>query len=172
MRVQIALTDLQIDECYPVMHELRPHLERAAFIDIVRDMQQDGYILVYLEGSDVVLGVAGFRIKRTLFCDKFLYVDDLVTSSAERSKGYGKLLLEWLKDRARTEGCAQLHLDSGVQREDAHRFYKQNGMQMGGYHFRVELEPRVPGKLDTAMPNTRMEPSRVSCDCARLIRKR
>ncbi len=91
------------------MRELRPYLDREAFVNIVRDMQQDGYTLVYLGTSHVVRGVAGFRIKRTLFCRKFLYVDDFVTASAERGKGYGKILLEWLKERARAEGCAQLH---------------------------------------------------------------
>lgn len=83
---------------------------------------------------------------RTLFCDSFLYVDDLVTASAARSKGYGRVLLEWLKDRARTEGCAQLHLDSAMHRKDAHRFYGTNAMQTTGCHFHFELEPRVPWK--------------------------
>jgi GNAT superfamily N-acetyltransferase len=144
MKVEVAVTDTQTDACYPVMRELRPDLQREAFVGIVRDMQRDGYVLAYLGSSETVLGVAGFRIKRTLFCDRFLYVDDLVTVAAERSKGYGKILLEWLADRARVEGCAQLHLDSGIHREDAHRFYQQNGLAIAGYHFRRDLESRVP----------------------------
>jgi GNAT superfamily N-acetyltransferase len=144
MKVEVAATDAQIEACYPVMRELRPHLDAHVFVEIVREMQRDGYVLVFLKTSDRILGVAGFRTKRTLSCDKFLYVDDLVTVSTERSKGYGRILLEWLKDRARAEGCAQLHLDSGIQREDAHRFYERNGVPAAGYHFRVELEKRVP----------------------------
>lgn len=73
-----------------------------------------------------------------------MYVDDLVTVSTERSKGHGKALLEWLQDRARADGCAELHLDSGMQRTDAHRFYERNGVHVSGYHFRVQLEKRVP----------------------------
>jgi GNAT superfamily N-acetyltransferase len=146
LAVQIALTDSDIDACYPVMSELRPHLERQAFVGIVRDMQQDGYSLAYLETGAGIVSVAGFRIMRTLFCDRALYVDDLVTASAERSKGYGKALLEWLKDRARAEGCAELHLDSAMHRKDAHRFYTENGMQTTGFHFHVELDKRVPWK--------------------------
>jgi GNAT superfamily N-acetyltransferase len=107
-------------------------------------MQADGYTLAFLTAADRVVAVAGFRTKRTLFCDKFLYVDDLVTPSAERSKGYGKVLLQWLKDRAIAGGCAQLHLDSGMQRKDAHRFYEANSLPISGYHFRTDLVPRVP----------------------------
>ena len=50
-------------------------------------------------------------------------------------EGYGKLLLEWLKNRARAEGCAELHLDSGIQRKDAHRFYERNGVEASGHTF-------------------------------------
>ncbi len=144
MNVEIAKTDEQIQACFPVIRELRPHLDALAFVDIVRNMQRDGYALAFLPVSGRVIAVAGFRTKRTLFCDKFLYVDDLVTLSTERSKGYGKVFLEWLKDRARTEGCAELHLDSGIQRKDAHRFYERNGVEAAGYHFRVKLEQHVP----------------------------
>jgi GNAT superfamily N-acetyltransferase len=142
--IQTADTDEQIAACYPVMRELRPHLDANAFVGIVRDMQRDGYTLAFLTAADRVVAVAGFRTKRTLFCDKFLYVDDLVTLSAERSKGYGKVLLEWLKDLAIADRCAQLHLDSGMQRKDAHRFYEQNNLTIAGYHFRTDLDPRVP----------------------------
>jgi GNAT superfamily N-acetyltransferase len=144
MTIQIAETDEQVAACYAVMRELRPHLDADAFVGIVRDMQGDGYTLAFLTAADRVVAVAGFRTKRTLFCDKFLYVDDLVTLSAERSKGYGKALLEWLKDRASADGCAELHLDSGVQRKDAHRFYEANNLPISGYHFRTELAARVP----------------------------
>jgi hypothetical protein len=36
------------------------------------------------------------------------------------------------------EGCTQLHLDSGMQRKDAHRFYEREGMVAEGLHF-VEI---------------------------------
>ena len=43
----------------------------------------------FVVAADRAVAVAGFRTKRTLFCDKFLYVDDLATLASERSKGYG-----------------------------------------------------------------------------------
>jgi GNAT superfamily N-acetyltransferase len=143
MQIEIAITDDQIDACYPVMSELRPHLLRERFVLIVRDMMRDGYSLAFLADGGVVT-VAGFRIKRTLFCDRFMYVDDLVTAAAARSQGYGRRMLEWLDARARAEGCARLDLDSGMQRKDAHRFYQTNDMPISGYHFSRQLDDRVP----------------------------
>jgi GNAT superfamily N-acetyltransferase len=140
MTIGVAETDAEIAACFPVMQELRLHLRADDFVATVRDLQRDGYTLACgSEGGRVVV-VTGFRIKRTLFCHRFLYVDDLVTASSERSKGHGRLMLDWLKRRARQEGCVELRLDSGMQREDAHRFYQNNGVPINGYHFRAVLD--------------------------------
>ena len=40
---------------------------------------------------------------------------------------------------ARRRGCAQFHLDSGVQRFDAHRFYLHKGMNISAHHFAMPL---------------------------------
>jgi GNAT superfamily N-acetyltransferase len=148
--IEVAVSDEQIAACYPVMRELRPHIEARAFVQIVRAMQREGYCLAFATDRTVVVAVAGFRIKRTLFCDRFLYVDDLVTVSTKRSNGYGRILLEWLKERARAEGCAELHLDSANHRADAHRFYERNGVPASALHFRAEISARVPWSSQSA----------------------
>jgi GNAT superfamily N-acetyltransferase len=74
-----------------------------------------------------------------LAAGRFLYVDDLVSASLYRSQGYGRAMLQWLKDRAVREHCVALRLDSGVQRLDAHRFYKREEMDIISYHFATSL---------------------------------
>ena len=144
MTVNIAVTDAQVEACYPAMRELRPHIDAQQFVGIVRDMQRDGYMLAALIDDGRVTAVAGFRIKRTLFCDKFLYIDDLATLSTEQSKGRGKVLLTWLREYAAAANCADIRLDSGLQRINAHRFYERNGMESTALHFREVLDRRVP----------------------------
>jgi hypothetical protein len=46
-------------------------------------------------------------------------------------------MIEWLKAHALDLGCRQLHLDSGVQRFGAHRFYLRAGFNIGGHHFSI-----------------------------------
>ncbi len=52
------------------MSELRPHLDARGFLQIVRDMQREGYVLAFLAEDERVLAVAGFRRKSALFCDR------------------------------------------------------------------------------------------------------
>ncbi len=142
MTIYLAETEQAIAACFPVMLELRPHLEKAVFVKRVQEQQSQGYLLACLEAEGAPVAVAGFRIGVNLAWGRFLYVDDLVTLSARRSHGYGKVLLTWLTEYAVKEGCAQLHLDSGMQRIDAHRFYEREGMRVAGYHFAQLLDER------------------------------
>lgn len=135
MEIVIANSDHEIAFCYAAMKELRPDIEENRFVEKVRDLQQRGYQLLSLKVSDEVVAVAGFRIGESLAWQRYLYVDDLVTKASERSKGYGSALLEWLYQYARDNDCQQFHLDSGVQREAAHRFYQREGFQIPSYHF-------------------------------------
>ena len=139
MNIKIATTDTEITACYPVMQQLRPHITGEEFLPRVREQQQSGYQLAYIGDEGEVVAVAGFRLGLNLAWGRFLYVDDLITLPQQRSKGYGKQLLQWLHGYALEHGCEQLHLDSGVQRLEAHRFYLREGMTKASYHFTISL---------------------------------
>jgi GNAT superfamily N-acetyltransferase len=139
--VEHAETDEAILDCYEVMAELRPHVAREAFLPAVRAMQKDGLRIACIREGGRVVAVAGYRVSTNLFCGRHLYVDDLVTAAAARSKGHGKALLAWLRARAVAEDCEVFHLDSGVQRKRAHQFYLREGLELAGYHFSERLKP-------------------------------
>lgn len=141
MEVKLAKSDEEIAACFPAMRELRPHVAGSDFVSRVRRQEASGYRLAYvLEGGEPV-AVAGFRIGENLAWGRFLYVDDLVTRSSQRSRGYGAALLSWLMTQAAEAGCEQVHLDSGIQRRDAHRFYEREGMERASVHFRKIMAP-------------------------------
>jgi GNAT superfamily N-acetyltransferase len=141
--VEHADTDEAILACYDVMAELRPHVARQSFLPTVRAMQKDGLRLACIREDGKVVAVAGYRVSTNLFCGRHLYVDDLVTAEAERSKGHGKALLAWLRAQAVAADCDVFHLDSGVQRKRAHEFYLREGLELAGYHFSERLKPRA-----------------------------
>jgi GNAT superfamily N-acetyltransferase len=138
--ISIATSIQAITDCFPVITELRPHLELTDFVaQVQRQQQQFNYQLVYLQVDETIQTVAGFRVSESLAWGKFLYIDDLVSKSGDRSKGYGGELFNWLVDYARTENCQQLTLDSGVQRFAAHRFYLHQRMEITSHHFTLKL---------------------------------
>jgi len=114
MSIRLAETDEEIRACFPVMAQLRPHLDAEGFVARVRRQMGGGYRLAFLEDGGRVAAVAGFRVTENLAWGRFLYVDDLVTDGGSRSQGYGERIFDWLVAEAGREGCDELHLDSGV----------------------------------------------------------
>lgn len=138
-RIEHATEVRSIRRCWPVMRQLRPSYEEQAFVDQVLRQQQEGYRLAYVESADAVVAVAGYRFGENLAWGKFVYVDDLVTDGARRSSGFGEALLSRLIADARGAGCDELHLDSGVQRYAAHRFYLRHRFDITSHHFRLDF---------------------------------
>ncbi len=130
----------QSAEAWPVMAQLRPHLDEAGFLSAVERMRQtEGFRLAVARDDGRIVGVAGFRRMEMLYCGVILSVDDLVVDSAARSGGVGTALVQWLCAEARRIGAVQVHLDSSRQRLDAHRFYRREGFEDFALHFRRDL---------------------------------
>lgn len=141
MAIKIAESDRDIIRGFAVMRELRPHITtEAEFLSRVRSQMAQGYKLAVLEEGGLPVACAGYRVLEMLYCGRILYVDDLVTLPAMRSKGHGDKLMDFLMGQARHEKCAELHLDSGTQRKEAHRFYFRRGMLIDSFHFGQALD--------------------------------
>lgn len=128
---------------FSVLREGRAVMSSAeSFTQWINQQQRpEGYRIVaaFLPGAPDAVAAAGFRLLHELSKARFLYVDDLVTLPSYRSSGYAGLIFGWLLEEARRQGCEQLHLDSGHQRFDAHRFYLKHGMVMNAHHFSMRV---------------------------------
>lgn len=137
--VRLAHTSDDIARCFSVMHQLRPHISEESFVPRVQAQIAQGFQLASLEHEGEIFAVAGFRIMEMLASGRTLYVDDLVTSDAHRSQGFGGTLLRWLEQYARDHGCETFSLDSGTQRWEAHAFYFRERMRVTSFHFAKKL---------------------------------
>ncbi|MFE0703946.1 GNAT family N-acetyltransferase [Streptomyces sp. NPDC058872] len=127
----------------PVLRELRPHLTPGLFREVYEAGHPQGlrFTAAYADDGRCV-GAAGWRIVVNTSSLRQLYVDDLVTASADRSDGVGHALLAHLEGRARAAGCHELNLDSGTQRTRAHRFYLRERFDIVAFHFARSLAPQ------------------------------
>ena len=99
----------------------------------------DGGRMCVAVRDDVVVGVAVYRIFENTASGRELYVDDLVSDEASRSQGVGRALLASLEEKGRALGLDVLELDSGTQRQDAHRFYFRERLAISSFHFYKRL---------------------------------
>ena len=133
-------SDDEILSTREVMLQLRPHIAPDDYVATVRRiMNGDRYQMAAAVDDGVVRAVAGYRICETLYCDRLLSLDDLVTDESARSGGHGKALMDWLKEEGRAQGCSQIHLVSRVHRADAHRFYFRERFGIHAFFFVTDL---------------------------------
>ena len=141
--IKIAITDTEIASCWEAIFLLRPMLERENFVSQIKNMQKEGYNLLYIQEDNQTVAIAGYRIYSMLYCGKMLYLDDLSTLEAHRGKGYASRLLNHLKEIALTQDCVSIHLDSGPNRTIAHKLYFKEDFTISAYHFQKKVEPKL-----------------------------
>ncbi|GLY12624.1 MULTISPECIES: GNAT family N-acetyltransferase [Bacillaceae] len=141
----LTISELQsqkeILEAFPVMNQLRTHLDEKAYLDLVIEAKEkDMYRLFALYDQGEIVAVTGFKPMITLYYGRFVWVCDLVTDNNKRSNGYGDKLLSYVHEWAKENGYQSVALSSGLQRTDAHRFYEEKmGYDKVSYVFKKNL---------------------------------
>lgn len=121
--------------------QLRPNLP-ADYAAYLERMFAEGIRMVQLVDGDTVAAIAVWRTYLTTFGGRRFEVDDLVTDESRRSRGHGRVLLDWLERRAQALECPAVALNSACHRDRAHRFYFRHGYRIGGFHFLKDLSPQ------------------------------
>lgn len=130
----LAQSDAELDACFDVYAVLRPHLTRDRFVPQVRRQEAQGFQILALRDEGRVKSAAGFRLAEFMAWGWVLYIDDLTTLPEARGQGFAGLLLDWLAEYARQQGCQAVHLDTGYTRHAAHRVYLSKGFELSSHH--------------------------------------
>jgi GNAT superfamily N-acetyltransferase len=140
MDIKQIYTLTELNDCFKLFKELRPHLkDNQDFVNRVSQQMNEGYkLFVITEEKQKVAGI-GFRLLNMLAQGKVLYIDDLITISNGRNHGYGRSLLEYAISFAKEVDCNAVHLDTGFTRYDAHKLYLKMGFKLHCHHLALML---------------------------------
>lgn len=138
-QIKIAVTNQDIASCWEAMYLLRPMLKEQEFVKKIKEMQKEGYSLLYILENDKAVAIAGYRFFTMLYCGKILYIDDLSTLETYRKKGYASILLDYIYEIAKQENCNSVQLDSGHTRTKAHKLYYKENFTINALHFNKQL---------------------------------
>ncbi|WP_413612748.1 GNAT family N-acetyltransferase [Bdellovibrio sp. HCB-110] len=131
-------TDLE--RCYPIMKELRPHLSFEEYIAIYNEAHiADGYEIVAIEDKGQIMAVMGYRFLSDYVRGRHVYVDDLVSTEKARSQGLGAELLKFAEEIAKASGCNTLRLCTGIENVRGVKFYERNGWTKRAFAYTKKL---------------------------------
>lgn len=127
-------------DAFPVVEQLRTHLDEERYLEYLHHMSTSGYRLFGLFADGELATVAGASIETNMYYGRHLWVFELVTDADHRSNGYGEQLFDHLLEWAESKGCEKIALSSGLERAAAHRFYEERvDMERASYVFTLDL---------------------------------
>ncbi|ENQ3107713.1 Acetyltransferase (GNAT) family protein [Bacillus sp. 491mf] len=134
--IQEVKTEREFCEVLPVLQQLRTKLSREEALSLLGKMKKENYRLFALYNSErEVVSLAGVAICTNFYNKKHVFIYDLVTAGAHRSKGYGETLLSYIEGWGKENDCTCAVLTSAFPRIDAHRFYEREGYEKVSYAF-------------------------------------
>ncbi len=134
--MQIRELDLkELYRAYDVLKQLRTELSYGEFEDLIYDMRYMEYKMFGIIDGEELITYAGVAVQTNLYHKRHLYVFDFVTDKSYRAKGYGKMMLDYLDDYAKTSMCENIVLSSGFEKEKAHLFYEKNDFKKKSFVF-------------------------------------
>lgn len=118
-----------------LMRELYPALNLEYYAEMLDNMLGHNYGQVAVFDGTTCLAVAGYWMSTKLWCGKYLELDNVIVSESKRGTGAGKMMQNYLEEKAKAADCNILVLDAYVNNFNAHRFYYNQGFAPKGFHF-------------------------------------
>lgn len=122
-----------------LVQKLYPNFTASYYQTLLEKMIPHNYSQLAIFDADVCVGLTGFWLGHKLWCDKYLELDNLVVHPDYRSLGIGKLIVTYLTEKGKQEGCSMLALDSYTDNFAAHKFFYNEGFVPRGFHFIKKL---------------------------------
>jgi GNAT superfamily N-acetyltransferase len=140
---EITNTDL-LSAAETVHRQLRPHLPQG-YVERMKQVFAGGAEMAVAVADGKVAGITVFRILEKTHSGRDLYCDDLVTDETRRSTGVGHALMQYMETVCRERQCDTFSLDSGTQRQQAHKFYFREAMTVTSFHFDKKISKKPTG---------------------------
>ena len=138
MQFQKFRTDDINDSFLSLIQQLRPHISSVSECEKIFTNIKN-HNLFCITDDEKYVGFISFQKTFNLYLGEFYLVDDLIVDEKYRGKGIGKELMNAVEMACRNENISSIKLDSGLQRENTHKFYKSLGYEKKCYTFEKQL---------------------------------
>lgn len=135
MKLQVLTTVDEILAQIEMIKFLYPNMTKERYESFLIDMIPKDYKQVAVFKEDRCIGLTGFWYGTKLWTGKYLEIDNFIVHPDYRKNGIGKLLTQFIDDKAKELNCTCVVLDAFTINFDAHRFYYNQGYVPRGFHF-------------------------------------
>lgn len=118
-----------------IIRQLYPNISEEKYKAYLEAMIPHNYTQIAIFEGEKCVGLSGLWYGIKLWCGKYMEIDNFIVHSEHRSKGIGKLLTDYVNQKATDLECTMIVLDAFTGNFTAHRFYYNQGYAPRGFHF-------------------------------------
>lgn len=118
-----------------VIRELYPDIDLESYQKLLQNMIPNNYAQVGIFTGDKCIAISGYWLGTKLWCGPYLELDNVIVCKEARGTGAGKLIQQYLEEKANNLNCSIMALDAYTSNFKAHRFYYNQGYAPRGFHF-------------------------------------
>ncbi|HRE75052.1 MAG TPA: GNAT family N-acetyltransferase [Flavobacteriales bacterium] len=122
-----------------LLQQLTKELTHESSETMLGEMIEKGYRMIGIFENQQCVGISGIWIGTKLYSGKYLEIDNFVIDKNTRSKGAGKILVNYIEQIAIENKCKCIMLDAYTSNNAAHKFYLREGFLIRGFHFIKEM---------------------------------
>lgn len=135
MKLQVLTTVQEMLSQIETIKFLYPNMTIERYEGFLNDMIPKNYKQVAVFDGEACVGLTGFWFGTKLWTGKYLEIDNFVVHPDYRKKGIGKVLTDFIDERAKELECTCIVLDAFTGNFVAHKFYYNQGYVPRGFHF-------------------------------------
>lgn len=118
-----------------IIRHLYPNISEEKYKSYLKAMIPHNYTQIAIFENEECVGLTGLWYGIKLWSGKYMEIDNFIVHPEHRSKGIGKLLTDYVNQKAAALDCTMIVLDAYTQNFTAHRFYFNQGYNPRGFHF-------------------------------------
>ncbi len=135
MQLKELVTIQQMFSQFEIITHLYPNISKEKYQSYLQEMIPHNYKQLAVFENDFCVALTGFWTGTKLWSGKYIEIDNFIVHPNQRMKGLGKLMTDYLDQKAKDLGCTMIVLDAFTGNFKAHRFYYNQGYAPKGFHF-------------------------------------
>lgn len=118
-----------------IIRHLYPNISQEKYKAYLEAMIPHNYVQIAIFDEEKCVGLTGLWYGIKLWSGKYMEIDNFIVHPEHRSKGIGKMLTDYVNEKATELNCTMIVLDAFTGNFPAHRFYYNQGYSPKGFHF-------------------------------------
>ena len=120
---------------FEMITHLYPNMTIERYKNFLEDMVPHNYKQIAIFENELCVALTGFWSGTKLWMGKYLEIDNFIVHPNHRMKGLGKIMTNFIDQKAKELNCTCIVLDAFTGNFTAHKFYYNQGYVPRGFHF-------------------------------------